>query len=98
MLIATTWEQSPYYDPTNPNQQVREAMVGTGGDRGYASFYWNQVKPTSNIQILSPSGGGMGALGEGLQHPFKLAGIGVALAAAAGLAAFTFSRGRKRRR
>ena len=32
MLIATTWEQTPYHDPTNPNQQVREAMVGTGGD------------------------------------------------------------------
>lgn len=97
MLIATTWEQTPYYDPTNPNQIVREAMVGTGGDRGYASFYWNQVTPTSNIQVLSPSGGGMGVLqGVGDMSTGKLALLGLAFAAATGLGAFAFTRKRRR--
>lgn len=96
MLIATTWEQTPYYDPTNPNQQVREAMVGTGGDRGYASFYWNQVAPTSNIRVLSPSGGGMGVLGAVSESPGKLALLALAFAAATGLGAFAFTRKRRR--
>jgi hypothetical protein len=97
MLILSAWKQTPYYDPTNPNQIVREAMVGTGGDRGYASFYWNQV-PVDNVEMLSPSGAISGALGAGLEDPFKLAAIGIGVSAVTGAIAFFATRRRRRRR
>jgi len=86
MLIATTWEQTPYYDPTNPNQIVREAMVGTGGDRGYASFYHNQVPNQARLLPLS------GALPSLPMGSLKLAGIGLAVMLAAGGVAYFFAK------
>ena len=93
MLIATTWEQTPYYDPTNPNQQVREAMVGTGGDRGYASFYWNQVPNQAQVMPLS------GIFGDTPKTPayaamLPFAGIGLGVLA---IGAVTYFLTRKKR-
>mgnify|MGYP000505845797 CR=1 FL=1 len=70
MQIVTAWEQTPYFEPNNPNQIMQEHMVGTGGDRGYASFYWNQVPVPG--ELFGPGLGfassklGMFAAGAGL--------------------------------
>lgn len=59
MNVLTTWVQSPYFDPSNPNQQPIERMVQTGGDRAYATFYWNQVPTTAQL-YASNNGAGLG--------------------------------------
>lgn len=60
MNVITAWVQTPYFDPSNPNQQPIERMVQQGGDRGYATFYWNQV-PTDVKLYASNNGGFAGA-------------------------------------
>jgi len=51
MHSLATWEQSPTFDPYNPNQIVREAYVGIPG--GYGSFYFNRVPTKTTLQGLS---------------------------------------------
>ena len=78
MHSLATWEQSPTFDPYNPNQIVREAYVGIPG--GYGSFYFNKVPTTSALQGL---GSGLSAGLSSLPVWGQIAIIG-GLAAAAG--------------
>jgi hypothetical protein len=59
MHALAQWEQSPTFDPYNPNQIIRERYVGIPG--GYGSFYFNK-QPTTVNQVL----GGLGAGFSGL--------------------------------
>lgn len=43
----TTWEQSPQFDPTNPNQ--KQLIYYTALPGGYNSFYYNKVPTTANL-------------------------------------------------
>jgi hypothetical protein len=79
MHSLATWEQSPTFDPTNPNQIVREAYVGIPG--GYGSFYFNRVPTESK---LSSALNGLGAGLTGLPVWGQVA----ILAGLAGLAGF----------
>lgn len=56
MHSLATWEQSPTFDPYNPNQIVREAYTSIPG--GYGSFYFNRVPTESK---LSSALNGLGA-------------------------------------
>lgn len=78
MHSLATWEQSPTFDPYNPNQIVRETYVGIPG--GYGSFYFNQVPTASTLQGALR---GLGAGLTGLPTWGQIAIIG-GLAAAAG--------------
>jgi hypothetical protein len=51
MHSLTQWEQSPTFDPYNPNQLVREPNNTYPGQGGYSSFYWNK-RPTTVGQVL----------------------------------------------
>lgn len=46
----TTYEQTPLFDPYNPNQKQIERYVGIPG--GYGSFYFNRVPTKSALQGL----------------------------------------------
>lgn len=51
MHSLTQWEQSPTYDPYNPNQIIREPNnIGIPGG-AYGSFYFNK-QPTTVGQVL----------------------------------------------
>jgi hypothetical protein len=51
MHSLTQWEQSPTFDPYNPNQIIREPNnIGIPGG-AYGSFYFNK-KPTTVTQVL----------------------------------------------
>jgi hypothetical protein len=61
MHSLTQWEQSPTFDPTNPNQIVREVNnIGIPGV-SYGSFYFNK-KPTTVTQVLGGLNGGFSSL------------------------------------
>jgi len=51
MHSLTQWEQSPTFDPYNPNQLAREPNNTWPGQGGYSSFYWNK-QPTTVSQVL----------------------------------------------
>jgi hypothetical protein len=57
MHSLTQWEQSPTFDPYNPNQIVREPNNTWPGQGGYSSFYWNK-QPTTVGQVLGALRGG----------------------------------------
>jgi hypothetical protein len=53
------WEQSPTFDPYNPNQIIREPdnTWGPGMTGGVSSFYFNKVPTTvQNLQGLRGAG------------------------------------------
>ena len=58
MHLLKSYEQTAVYDPTNPNQVIREQYVG---GIGYSSFYFNPVD--SGAQLRGPSLGGAGLNG-----------------------------------
>ena len=41
MILLDAWQQTPYFEPDNPGQQVQEHYTGLPG--GYSSFYWNRI-------------------------------------------------------
>jgi hypothetical protein len=51
MHSLTQWEQTPTFDPLNPNQIVREPNNTYPGQGGYSSLYWNK-QPTTVGQVL----------------------------------------------
>lgn len=55
MHSLTQWEQSPTFDPYNPNQIVREPNNTWPGQGGYSSFYFNK-KPVTVAQVLGGTG------------------------------------------
>lgn len=55
MHALATWEQSPTFDPYNPNQIIREAYTAIPG--GYGSFYFNKVPTDSKLQGLGTATG-----------------------------------------
>lgn len=79
MHAMYTWEQSPTFDPYNPNQIVREQYVGIPG--GYGSFYFNK-KPT-----LTTALGGAGL--QAIPPLFQTVLVG-GLAAVAGYFAYKY--------
>ncbi len=85
MQIVTTWVQSDTFEPNNPNQQMREAMVGQGGDGGYASFYWDRVPNPPNSGLL-------GALRGPSMSPWVKVLLGGLALVAVGGAAFGVTR------
>jgi|WetSurMetagenome_2_1015567.scaffolds.fasta_scaffold613427_2 hypothetical protein len=77
MHIVTQWEQVPTFDPTNPNQIIREPNnIGIPGG-AYGSFYFNK-QPTSVSQVLG------GLSGFSSLPPWAQSLIVGALAATAG--------------
>jgi len=84
MHALATWEQSPTFDPYNPNQIVREAYTGIPG--GYGSFYFDKV-PTQST--LMGSLRGLGAGFSGLPRWGQALIVG-GLAAAAGFYGFKY--------
>ncbi|MGH7179883.1 MAG: hypothetical protein ACREJC_21080 [Tepidisphaeraceae bacterium] len=61
MHILTQWEQSPTFDPYNPNQIIREPNnIGIPGG-AYGSFYFNK-QPTTVGQVLGGLSGGLSSL------------------------------------
>jgi hypothetical protein len=78
MHMLSTWEQSPTFDPTNPNQQVVERYTALPG--GYGSFYWNRQPNTS---VLGGALQGLNGGFSGLPLPAQVLIIG-GLAAAIG--------------
>lgn len=75
MHMLTQWEQSPEFDPYNPNQIIREPNnVGIPGG-AYGSFYFNR-QPLTTSPLF---GAGFSAL-----PPWSQALIVGGLAAAAG--------------
>ena len=80
MHSLATWEQSPTFDPYNPNQIVRETYVGIPG--GYGSFYFNKVPTETTL-------GGLGAGLTGLPVIAQVAIIAT-LAATAGFLAVKY--------
>lgn len=55
MLAVKGWEQTAIYDPTNPNQRIREITIGW--PMPAASYYWNPVANAGQLQGLR---GGLG--------------------------------------
>ncbi len=51
MHSLTQWEQSPTFDPYNPNQITSTPNNTYPGQGGYSSFYWNK-QPTTVGQVL----------------------------------------------
>lgn len=45
MMRMTQYEQTGIFDPTNPNQVVRQQYAQIPG--GYGSWYWNKVPVTA---------------------------------------------------
>jgi hypothetical protein len=62
MHSLATWEQSPIFDPTNPNQIVRETYVGIPG--GYGSFYFNRAPTESTLSGLGAGLTGLPVWGQ----------------------------------
>jgi hypothetical protein len=52
MHSLTQWEQSPTFDPYNPNQLVREPNNTYPGQGGYSSLYWNKQPATAVLGAL----------------------------------------------
>jgi hypothetical protein len=78
MHSLTQWEQSPIFDPTNPNQIIREPNnIGIPGV-AHGSFYFNK-QPTTVSQVLGGLNGGFANL-----PPWSQALIVGSLAAVAG--------------
>mgnify|MGYP001178126246 CR=1 FL=1 len=69
MYALKTYDQTGIYDPTNPDQRIRELYAADPGR--WASYYWNQVPTTSEMKGL---GGGWSSLGSTAQ----LAIVGIA--------------------
>lgn len=46
----TTWEQSPLFDPTNPNQIVEIRPAWNPGGSAYGSYFYNQKPTTAKLQ------------------------------------------------
>jgi len=71
MIAVKTWEQTGLYDPTNPNQRIRE-VYGYPGDGGsFTSVYWNPVTPgattiSSPLGDISTTWAGLPSWGQGL--------------------------------
>jgi hypothetical protein len=51
MHSLTQWEQVADFQPTNPNQIIREPNNTYVGQGGYSSLYWNK-QPTTPTQVL----------------------------------------------
>jgi hypothetical protein len=61
--MLATWEQSPTFDPYNPNQIIREVYTGIPG--GYGSFYFNKVPTTTSLNgALGSAISGLPAWGQ----------------------------------
>lgn len=61
MYQLSTWEQTPTFDPYNPNQAIVERYTALPG--GYGSFYWNKQPTTSTLSgALRGLNGGFSAL------------------------------------
>ena len=79
MHMLTQWEQSPEFDPYNPNQIIREPNnIGIPGG-AYGSFYFNK-QPTTVSQVV----GALSGAGFSAMPPWSQALIVGALAATAG--------------
>lgn len=76
----TTYEQTGIYDPTNPNQRIREGYASSPGT--WASYYWNPVK--SDAQMRGP---GLGMTWASLPSTAQLA-IVLAIGGAVGYFGF----------
>lgn len=50
MFALTTYEQTGVFDPTNPNQRIREGYASDPGT--WASYYWNKVDSGAQIKGL----------------------------------------------
>lgn len=68
MFALTTYDQTGVYDPTNPNQRIREGYASTPGR--WASYYWNEVPTTSTLK-------GLGTGWSSLPSTAQLAIVGV---------------------
>jgi len=64
MHMMQQWQQSPTFDPYNPNQIIREPdnFWGPGTEGGYASMYFNRQPLT--VQNLEGLRGGRGLGGS----------------------------------
>jgi hypothetical protein len=49
MHLLKSYEQTAVFDPTNPNQKIREAYVG---GIGYGSYYFNPVDTGAQLRGL----------------------------------------------
>lgn len=52
MLVTKTWEQSGLFDPTNPDQRIREVYAYPGDGGSFTSIYWNPVKNAADLNGL----------------------------------------------
>jgi hypothetical protein len=50
MLAIKGWEQTGVFDPTNPNQRIRE--IGIGWPQSWASYYWNRTADAGTLKGL----------------------------------------------
>jgi hypothetical protein len=71
MHQLSTWEQSPTFDPYNPNQKIVEAYTPLPG--GYGSFYWNRQPNTS---VLGGALRGLNGGFSGLPLPAQVLIVG----------------------
>lgn len=84
MRAMSTWEQSPTFDPYNPNQIIREQYVGIPGS--YGSFYFNKKPTLTTLQGPQMAGAGLSAI----PPLFQTVLIGT-VAAVAGYFAFKYA-------
>ena len=68
MYVLKSYDQTGVYDPTNPDQRIREGYASSPGR--WASYYWNQVDSGANLK-------GLGSGWASLPGPAQLAIVGV---------------------
>lgn len=80
MLMTTTWEPTPYYNPNDPTQRNRVVYVSPYGP---TSYYWNRVPDAGTL-----SGLGMGFSGLPQAAQIAIVALSAAAVGYAGYAAF----------
>jgi hypothetical protein len=79
MHSMTRWEQSPVFDPGNPNQRTQTAFAfAPAGNGGFQNVWFNPIAPGDSARFLP----GSGAPGGGVSG--VLAGVSVGTLAIAG--------------
>ncbi len=56
MIQVKTWEQTGVYDPTNPQQRIREVYAYPGDGGSFTSIYWNPAAAADQAKSLSGLG------------------------------------------
>ena len=73
MILMSSWQQSPLFEPDNPGQMVQERYTGLPG--GYSSFYFNRVPNDAVLQGSSLAAAQGSKVGWVLGALFGLAAV-----------------------